>query len=337
MLAALLRAPKAVGENPLVIAEIPEPVVREGEIRVRVHSCGLCHTDLHIVEGDLPLPKLPVVPGHQIVGAVEAVGRGAKRLKEGDRVGVAWLHRACGSCRYCREENENLCDRAEFTGLHVDGGYAELTVVPEAFAYSLPGGFPDHRAAPLLCAGVIGYRALRLSEIRKGEPLGLFGFGASAHIVIQIARHRDCEVYVFTRSREHQQHARELGAAWVGRAEDMPPEKLRAAIIFAPAGGLVLDALRVLDKGGTLVLAGITMTPIPEIDYAKLLYHERRIRSVANATRRDAEDLLALAAEIPLRTTVEISALRQINDALQRLKRSEIRGAGVVDLSSLGR
>lgn len=332
MLAALLRAPGPIEESPLVIADIPEPPVREAEVRIRVRCCGLCHTDLHTVEGELELPKLPVIPGHQIVGDVESLGPSVRRFREGDRVGIAWLHRSCGVCRYCRDGNENLCDRAEFTGLHADGGYAEFATVDEAFAYAVPSGFTDHQAAPLLCAGVIGYRALRLSETRRGERLGLFGFGGSAHIVIQIARYWGCEVYVFTRSPSHQEHARELGAAWVGRAEDSPPERLRAAIIFAPAGELVLDALRVLDRGGTIALAGLTMTPIPQIDYAKLLYHERKIRSVANATRRDAEELLALAGEIPIRTEVEIFALAQINQALQKMKRSEIRGAGVIEI-----
>ncbi|MBI2539854.1 MAG: zinc-dependent alcohol dehydrogenase family protein [Deltaproteobacteria bacterium] len=332
MLAALLRAPAPIEENPLVIADIPEPPVGEAEVRIRVRCCGLCHTDLHTVEGELELPKLPVIPGHQIVGNVESLGPSARRFREGDRVGVAWLHRSCGVCRYCRDANENLCDRAEFTGLHADGGYGEFATVDEAFAYAVPSGFTDHQAAPLLCAGVIGYRALRLSETRRGERLGLFGFGGSAHIVIQIARYWGCEVYVFTRSPSHQEHARELGAAWVGRAEDSPPERLRAAIIFAPAGELVLDALRVLDRGGTIALAGLTMTPIPQIDYAKLLYHERKIRSVANATRRDAEELLALAGEIPIRTEVEIFPLAQINQALQKMKRSEIRGAGVIEI-----
>lgn len=337
MLAALLRAAKAVEENPLAITDIARPFPRKHEVRLRVHCCGVCHTDLHTVEGDIHLPKLPVVPGHQIVGVVEALGRDVARFKEGDRVGVAWLHLACGSCRYCKEGNENLCDRAEFTGLHADGGYAEFATVNESFAYSLPGNFSDIQAAPLLCAGVIGYRALRLSEIRKGERLGLYGFGASAHIVIQIARYWDCEVYVFTRSREHREHARELGAVWAGGAGDAPPERLRAAIIFAPAGELALDALRVLEKGGAVVLAGITMTPIPQINYAKLLYHERKIRSVTNATRRDAEDCLALAAEIPLRTAIEVFPLAQINQALQKLKRGKIRGAGVIEVASAAR
>jgi propanol-preferring alcohol dehydrogenase len=332
MLAALLRNPKPIEKDPLILTDIPNPLPQGHELRIRVHTCAICHTDLHVAEGDIHLPKLPVVPGHQIVGVVEACGRQAKQFKEGDRVGVAWLHHACGHCHYCKKQNENLCERAEFTGLHADGGYAEFTLVHEAFAYPLPKDFSDYQAAPLLCAGVIGYRALRLSEVQPEERLGLYGFGASAHIVIQIARHQNCEVYVFTRSPEHQKHARELGAAWVGRAEDAPPQKLQAAIIFAPAGRLVLDSLRVLDRGGTLVLAGITMTPIPEIDYSSFLYHERKIRSVANATRLDAKELLGMATEIPLRTEVEAFPLSKINHALQRLKQSQIRGAGVLEI-----
>ena len=332
MLAALLPTPKSIEKSPLVLTTTPTPSPRERQIRIRINACGICHTDLHIVEGEIPIPKLPTIPGHQIVGAVETCGRAVTRFKEGDRAGVAWLHHACGHCRYCKKGNENLCEQAEFTGLQADGGYAELCVVDEAFAYRIPKHFSDPEAAPLLCAGVIGYRALRLSDIRKGERLGLFGFGASAHIVIQIARHWDCEVYVFTRSQEHQKHARALGAAWVGQAEDSPPEKPQSVIIFAPAGRLVLEALRVVDKGGTVALAGITMTPIPEIHYDTLLYHERKLRSVANATRSDGEELLRLAAEIPIRTEVELFSLAQINHALQKLKRSEIRGAGVVEM-----
>ncbi|MFQ5682448.1 MAG: zinc-dependent alcohol dehydrogenase family protein [Candidatus Binatia bacterium] len=334
MLAALLRNPKTIDKNPLTLADLPTPFPQRHEIRIHVNTCGMCHTDLHIVEGDIPLPKLPVIPGHQIVGVVEACGHEARRFKVGDRVGVPWLHHTCGHCHYCRRGNENLCEQAEFTGLQVDGGYAELSVIDEAFATPLPKNFSDHQAAPLLCAGVIGYRALRLSEIRPYENLGLFGFGASAHIAIQIARHWHCEVYVFTRSPEHQRHAQALGAAWVGKAEDSPPAKIQGAIVFAPAGYLVIDALSVLDKGGTVALASITMTPIPEIDYNRLLYHERRIRSVANATRRDAEELLALAVEIPVRTEVEIFPLIEINQSLHKLKKSQIRGAGVIGISS---
>lgn len=333
MLAALLHAPKPVEQEPLALREIKAPSPQGSQVLIRVHACGLCHTDLHTIEGDISLPTLPIVPGHQIVGAVAGRGPGVKRFRDGDRIGVAWLHSTCGACRHCVGKNENLCEKAEFTGLHADGGYAEFTLVDENFAYRLPAGFSDLQAAPLLCAGVIGYRALKLSAVRGGERLGLYGFGASAHLVIQIARHRQCQVYVFTRSAEHQHHARALGATWVGRAEDSPPEKLQAAIIFAPAGTLVLDALRVLDRGGKVTLAGITMTPIPEIDYPSLLYHERTIQSVANATRKDAEELLQLAAEVPLRADVQLFPLAQANQALLELKQSRIRGSGVITMN----
>lgn len=333
MLAALLYAPKPIEQEPLALREIKEPSPRGSQVLIRVRACGLCRTDLHTVEGDIPLPKLPIVPGHQIVGVVAGRGPEVRHFHDGDRVGVAWLHGTCGACRYCRGKHENLCEGAEFTGLHADGGYAEFTLVDENFAYRLPAGFSDLGTAPLLCAGVIGYRALKLTGIRGGEPLGLYGFGASAHLVLQIARHWQCPAYVFTRSPEHQNHARALGAAWVGRAEDTPPEKLQAAIIFAPAGRLVLDALRVLDRGGKLTLAGITMTPIPEIDYPSLLYHERTIQSVANATRKDAAELLQLAAEVPLRADVQVFPLARVNHALQQLKQSRLRGSGIIAIN----
>jgi len=329
MRAMVLHEPRPAEENPLTLEEWPEPTPGPGEVCLAVRACGVCHTDLHTVEGDLARPKLPVVPGHQIVGTVSQVGAGVTRFALGDRVGVPWLYSTCGDCDYCRRGAENLCDQIRFTGLHADGGYAEYVVVPEDFAYPLPAGFPDGQAAPLLCAGVIGYRALRLSEVRPGERLGLYGFGASAHVTIQVALHWGCEVYVFTRSPDHQRHARTLGAAWVGEAQETPPALLDSGIIFAPAGGLVLAALRVLRKGGTLALAGIHMTPIPELDYA-LLYGERTLRSVANSTRQDVRELLQLAAEIPLRTDVETFPLEQANEALRRLKHSQITGAGVL-------
>jgi propanol-preferring alcohol dehydrogenase len=282
------------------------------------------------VEGDLPLVKLPLVPGHQIVGVVEAAGPGVLELHEGDRVGIPWLYSTCGECGYCRKGLENLCERARFTGYHVDGGYAEAMVVAESFAYPLPANFSDLDAAPLLCAGIIGYRSLRLSGVGSGERLGLYGFGASAHIVVQLAHHRGSEVYVFTRSEGHRKLALKLGAAWVGSAEDRPPEELDGAIIFAPAGRLALEALRATRRGGTVALAGITMSPIPEIDYNRLLYHERLLRSVANSTREDARALLRLAAEIPVRVEVESFKLEEANRALQALKESRIDGAGVL-------
>jgi len=264
------------------------------------------------------------------VGAVDAVGGGVTRFREGDRVGVPWLYATCGACAHCARGAENLCDAGRFTGFSVDGGYAEAMVARADYTYPLPGGVPDAQAAPLLCAGVIGYRALRLSEIEPGGRLGLYGFGNSAHIAIQVARHWGCEVFVMTRGEGHRALARELGAAWVGAADAVPPAPLDSAVIFAPAGPLVLEALRALRKGGTVALAGIYMTPIPAIDYGSLLYHEKTVRSVANSTRRDAQELLQLAGAIPIRTQVQTFPLAEANRALQLLKQDRIRGAAVL-------
>ncbi|MBN1976481.1 MAG: zinc-dependent alcohol dehydrogenase family protein [Anaerolineae bacterium] len=330
MRAMILRKPRPAEERPLELVDLPLPEPRRGEVRLRVRACGVCRTDLHTVEGDLDLPKLPLVPGHQIVGVVEAAGEGTTRFRPGQRVGVPWLYKSCGQCEFCGRGLENLCADAQFTGLHADGGYAETMVAPEDFAYPIPDGFSDVAAAPLLCAGIIGYRALKLSRIKPGQRLGMYGFGGSAHVTIQVARHWGCEVYAFTRSEGHQELARELGAAWVGRAEDTPPATTHGAIIFAPAGELVLDALRVLERGGTVALAGVTMTPIPEIDYDRLLYWERSIRSVANFTRQDAQELLQVAAEIPIQASVQTFPLEEANEALLALKRSEIDGTGVL-------
>jgi len=332
MRAMVLEKPKPAEENPLCAADIPLPAPGGGEVRVRVRACGLCRTDLHTVEGELRQKKSPLVPGHQVVGMVDAVGPGVRELREGDRVGVAWMYSTCGECVYCRKGLENLCERARFTGWDADGGYAEAMIVSESFAYVLPAGFSDLQAAPLLCAGIVGYRSFRLSNAQPGDRLGLYGFGASAHIILQVARYLGSEVYVFTRSAKHQQLARELGAAWVGRAEETPPAPVDSAIIFAPVGSLVLEALRVLRRGGTVALADITMSPIPQIDYDSLLYHEKTVRSVANSTRQDARDFLSLAAKIPIRTEIEIFPLEQANRALQALKQSQIRGAGVVEI-----
>ena len=329
MKAMVLREPKPAEDNPLELVDLPASEPAPGQVRLRVRACGVCHTDLHLVEGDIPMFKLPVVPGHQIIGRVEALGEGAGRFTVGDRVGVPWLYSTCGQCDYCQRGLENLCDQARFTGQHADGGFAETMVVPADFAYAIPMGFPDDQAAPLLCAGIIGYRSLRLSGIEPGGRLGLYGFGASAHVTIQVARHWGCEVYVFTRSAEHRRHALALGAVWVGQAQDTPPDELDSAITFAPAGWLVPEALRVLRKGGTLAINAIHMSPIPEMPYS-LLYGERIVRSVANATRQDAEDLLRLAATIPITTDVELYPLEQANQVLQRLKRSEIQGAAVL-------
>lgn len=328
----VLEQPAPAESSPLHLRDVPTPNPGASELRVRVLCCGLCHTDLHTVEGDLPLPRLPVIPGHQIVGIVDAIGRGVRAFREGDRIGIPWLHWTDGICRYCRNDLENLCEQAQFTGLHVNGGYAEYTLVPQDFAYSVPGIFSDENAAPLLCAGIIGYRSYRLSGIRPGESLGLYGFGASAHLVLQLARHQGCEVSVFTRTSSHRELASKLGAVWTGTSEDTAPHALDAAIVFAPAGSLVPQALRALRKAGTLVLAGITMSAIPEMDYS-LLYQERVIRSVANSTRKDCREFLQLAAEVPLYPEVQLFDLEDANHALQALKKSQIQGAGVLRLA----
>lgn len=329
----VLERPGDIAEGPLLEKECPVPEAQAGEILIRVKACGLCHTDLHTVEGELHLPKLPVIPGHQIVGVLEARGRGANRFREGDRVGVPWLYSTCGSCEFCRRGLENLCERACFTGYHADGGYAEYAVVSQEFACPIPSSFPDAAAAPLLCAGIIGYRALLLSEIAPGGTLGLYGFGGSAHIAIQIAKYWGCRIFVFTRSAEHGELARRLGAAWTGRAEEQPPDGIDSAIIFAPVGNLVPEALRVLKRGGVIALAGIYMSPIPSLEYSSL-YHEKTIRSVANSTRRNARDLLELAERIPIRTEIETFPLSGANQALLKLKQSRITGAGVLTVSS---
>ena len=329
MRAMQLHQPKPVEENPLTLVDLPIPEPGPGQVRIRVRVCGVCHTDLHTVEGELELPRLPIVPGHQIVGSVDALGEGASRFQPGDRVGVAWLNWTCGECTFCRQGLENLCVRARFTGLHADGGYEEYVVVDERFAYPLPPGFSDEEAAPLLCAGIVGYRSLRLSGIQPGGNLGLYGFGASAHLVIQVARHWDCQVYVFTRSPEHQALARQLGAVWVGRAEEQPPVPLDASVVFAPAGWIVPLALGHLRPAGTLAINAIHMSPIPEMSYQRI-YQERVLRSVANLTREDADQFLRLAGEIPVRTEVETFPLEEANEVLKRLKASRIRGAAVL-------
>ena len=329
MKAMVVEKPGSVEDSPLLARELPLPVPAAGELLIRVSTCGVCRTDLHIVEGELPLPRLPLIPGHQIVGVVEATGRGTDHFREGDRVGIPWLLSTCGACKFCTDGRENLCDTAHFTGYHTDGGYAQYAIIPQHSAYPIPSSFSDAAAAPLLCAGIIGYRALRLSEIRPGERVGLYGFGGSAHITIQVARHWGCEVYVFTRSQEHRELARKLGAVWTGTAQEQPPGPIDGAVIFAPVGSLVPQALRVLRKGGAVALAGIYMSTIPALEYFSL-YHEKKIRSVANSTRQDVRELLRLAGEIPIRTEVETFPLAQANQALLHLKKSLIRGAGVL-------
>ena len=332
MKATQLFKARPVEEHPLELVDLPAPGPGPGEVRLRVEACGICRTDLHIIEGELIVPRLPLVPGHQIVGVVDQIGAGVTRVRNGDRLGVSWVSSTCGRCAFCQQGQENLCDAGRFTGFHVDGGYAAFAVASEAFAYPLPANVTPVQAAPLLCAGVIGFRALRQSKIRPGGRLGLYGFGGSAHIAIQVAIHWGCEVYVFTRGEAHRALARQLGAHWTGRAEDDPPGRLDSAVIFAPAGRLVPEALRVLAKGGTIALAGITMTPIPELDYS-VLYHERAIVSVTNSTRQDALELLSLARDIPIRTEVETFPLEEANRALHLLKQSRFRGAGVLAIS----
>ncbi|MCX5834538.1 MAG: zinc-dependent alcohol dehydrogenase family protein [Deltaproteobacteria bacterium] len=333
MKAVVLKKAMAVEKNPLEYINVPSPEPGPGEILIRVHACGICRTDLHTVEGEIQPTRMPIIPGHQVIGTVASCGPEAKRYREGDRVGMAWLFRTCGNCPFCLAGKENLCERAQFTGFDADGGYAEYTKIHEDFAYPIPKVFTDLEAAPLLCAGIIGYRALRLSEVKKGQRLGLYGFGAAAHIAVQVAVHRGCEVYVFTRGGAHQALALRLGASWTGSVNDPPPRKLHSAIIFAPAGEIVPVALSHLDKGGTLALGGIYMTPIPALDYTRHLYDERTIRSVTASTRKDGIELLQTAAEIPIRTEIQLFPLNEANRALQLLKAGKINGAGVLEIT----
>jgi len=329
MKACVLRGPAAIETNPLEYAEVATPQPKAGEVLVRVRACGVCRTDLHVIEGELPPRKSPLIPGHQVVGVIEKRGEGARRFAAGARVGIAWLHRTDGTCEYCRAGVENLCDNPMFTGYTVDGGYAEFIVAPEDFTYAIPEGFPDEQAAPLLCAGIIGFRSLRLSGVKRGSRLGFYGFGAAAHVAIQVARHWGVEVFASTRDARHQKLAMELGAAWAGGTFDEPPKKLDAAIVFAPAGEIVPAALKALKKGGTLVLGGIHMSPIPSFSY-DLLYQERMIRSVANNTRKDGEDFLRVASEIPIRTRIQIFPLSEADRVLNALKNDAIPGAAVL-------
>ncbi len=329
MKAMRLHAPAPIQDEPLRLEEVPRPEPAPGQILVRVQACGICHTDLHTVEGEIVPPALPITPGHQVVGTLEALGKGVENWSLGDPVGIPWLHAACGVCDFCRAGKENLCAEAAFTGFHRNGGFAEYIVAEAAFALRLPEGLDTLQAAPLLCAGIIGYRSLRLADLQAGERLGLVGFGASAHLAIQVARHWDCEVYVFTRSVSHRALARELGAAWVGGAEDDPPAPLDRAVIFAPAGHLIPAMLAKVRPGGTLAINAIHMSPIPEMPY-RLIYGERTLRSVANATRQDGAEFLRLAVEIPIRSKVQSYRLTQANQALLDLKKSAIDGAGVL-------
>ena len=332
MKAMLLDRAGDVASDPLQLRDLPVPLPGPGEVLVKVQVCAVCRTDLHVIEGELPDVKRPLIPGHQVVGTVARLGAGVTEVQEGDRVGIAWLQGTCRTCEFCTSGRENLCLKARFTGYQVDGGYAEYAVVPARFAYPIPPAFADEAAAPLLCAGIIGYRALRLSGIKPGQRLGLYGFGASAHIAIQIARHWGCQVYVSSLKAEHQALARELGAVWVGGAHDAPPDPLHGSIIFAPAGELVPPALRSLERGGTLALAGIHMSPIPSLDYDRDVFGERVLRSVTANTRQDGIDLLREAAAIPITPRTVRFPLPQANQALQALKAGSFQGAAVLTI-----
>lgn len=325
MQAMVLEAPGA----PLRPRSLPVPQPRAGEVLVRVHACGVCRTDLHVADGELPHPKLPLVLGHEIVGRVVATGGGVPRFKPGDRVGVPWLGQTCGACDYCRTQRENLCDAPQFTGYNRDGGYAEYAVADANYVFALPDAFDDAHAAPLLCAGLIGYRALRLAGAAK--RLGIYGFGAAAHLVAQVAVWQDREVFAFTRPGdiEGQAFAYSLGCAWAGDSAQPPPQPLDAALIFAPVGSLVPAALRALRKGGTVVCAGIHMSDIPAFPY-EILWGERVVRSVANLTRADGDEFLALAARVPVRTHVEVFDLQRANEALDAVRRGRVQGAAVL-------
>ncbi len=333
MKALVLEKPAPVETNPLLLCELPLPQPREEEVLIRVKACGVCHTDLHIVEGEIPSHLLPLVPGHQIVGVVEAVGEKVKNLSPGELVGVPWLNWVCGTCRFCRERKENLCENALFTGYDVPGGYAEYVATSQEAVYKLPNGYKEEELAPLLCGGVIGYRAYRMSGVKKGDTLGIFGFGSSAHLVAQMANIEGVEIFVFTRSLEHQSLARDLGASFVGNAEDHPPHPLTSAIIFAPSGNLVKNALLYLERGGTVIMAGIYSTPLPEIPYS-LLYWERSIKSVANSTRQDVRELLDFAQKHYLEVKTEVFPLTEANNVLQLLKESKIKASAVLKVEA---
>ncbi len=330
MRAMLLRRTGPAEEKPLEPAEAPEPKANAGEVLIEVEACGVCRTDLHILEGEVPA-RLPVIPGHQAAGKIVALGPGAESFAVGDSVGVGWVASTCGVCRFCRSGRENLCEYATFTGRDRDGGYAERIVARAEWVYRLPAGFSPLKAAPLLCAGIIGYRSLRLSGIQPGGRLGLFGFGASAHLAIQAALHWKCEVFVFTREEHHRRLALEMGAAWAGGGQDDPGVALDAAVTFAPAGDLVPVALSRLDRGGRLAINAIHMSPIPSFSY-EMLYGERSVVGVTNYTRRDAEEFLELAARIPIRAETETFPLEKANEALLRVKRGEVRGAAVLEI-----
>jgi propanol-preferring alcohol dehydrogenase len=331
MLAMQFFEPKVLSENPLVMSELAIPEPGDGQVQLKIKACGVCHTDLHIVEGDIEPSKKPIIPGHQVIGWVEKVGEKVSGINIGERVGVPWLYDACGKCDFCISGQENLCTSNRFTGFDVDGGFSEYMVAEAGYVLPLPETISDEQAAPLLCAGIIGYRSLKKADVNPGERVGLFGFGASAHLTIQVANFWGCEVYVFTRSEKHKNHAWKLGASWVGEAEDQPPRQLDRAVIYAPVGWMVPLVLGKLRPGGTLAINAIHMSPIPEFPY-RLMYEERTVRSVANATRQDGIEFLELAEKIPIESTVNLFKLNEANEALVKIKNSKINGEAVLML-----
>jgi propanol-preferring alcohol dehydrogenase len=326
----VLEKPAPVESNPLHPAERPQPVAGPGEILVRVRACGVCRTDLHLAEGDLPPKHATIVPGHEVVGVVEQLGPGCERLRPGSRVGIAWLRETDGICRYCRSGRENLCPNARFTGWDHDGGYAEYAVVREDFAYPIPESIDDEHAAPLLCAGIIGYRAIKRAGVVPGATVGLYGFGGSAHLALQVLKHWNCRVFVMSRGGVHRELAEELGADWIGEASQPPPAPLDAAILFAPAGNLVPPILQSLGRGGILAIAGIYLSAMPPLQYERDLFYEREVRSVTANTRADGDEFLRLAGEIPVKSFTVGMRLDEANRALNMLKHDELRGAAVL-------
>ena len=335
MKAMVLEQYGKVESSPLVLRDWPVPEPSAGQVRVKVRLCAVCRTDLHVIERELPPAKLPVVPGHQAVGVVDALGEGCRHLRPGQRVGVAWLAHTCGRCRFCTAGKENLCEQSRYTGYHVDGGYAQYCLAEEDFVYEIPEGIDDLSAAPLLCAGIIGYRSLRRAQLPPGGTLAMYGFGSSAHVVMQIARHRGCRVYAVSRAKAHRELAAELGACWTGERPEDLPEATDSAILFAPAGELVPPAMAKLAKGGTMAIAGIHVSDIPPLDYQKHLFFERELRSVTANTRQDGRELLAEAAAIPIRPHVKTYTLAQANTAMQDIKADRINGTAVLEIGNL--
>lgn len=336
MKAMVLKNPAPIEQKPLQQAQLPIPEPHDNEIVLKVRVCGACHTDLDEAEGRLEITRKPVVPGHQVVGIVKETGENVTKINVGRRVGITWLFSACEKCEFCKSGAENLCEKAKWTGKDADGGYAEFMKIPEDFAYPLPENFSDTQAAPLLCAGVIGYRTIRLANIEDGQNIGLFGFGASAHIVIQVIKHKypNSKVFVFTKTAEHAGLAEKLGAVWTGKSSDKPPVKLNRAMDFTPVGECTRDALAVLDRGGRLVINAIRKeTPVPALDYAEYLWLEKEIKSVANVTRKDAEEFLPIAAQIPIRPTIEEFPLEKANEVLLAIKKSKLSAAAVLRVS----